>query len=99
MTSSKKKHHPPGASPAPVAASGPTDAERKAVTRTWIQRAIGALLVIAGCTMTLIGATPDIAGGWGKVVLMVPGMVIAAAGFIVVVETTSMARYRRRSRG
>lgn len=99
MTSSKKKHHPPGAPPAPAAAPAPTDTDRRAVTRTWTKRAIGALLVIAGCTMTLIGATPGIAGGWGKLVLMVPGMVIAAAGFIVVVETTSMARTRRRSRG
>lgn len=96
MTSSKKKHHPPGAVPASVVASTSLDAERKAVTRTWIQRVIGAVLVIAGCAMTLVGATPDIAGGWGKLLLMVPGMIIAAAGFIVVVETTSMARRRRR---
>ncbi len=48
--------------------------------------------------MTLIGATPDIAGGWGKLILMVPGMVIATGGFIAVIETTPWRRTKRRSR-
>lgn len=94
MTSSKKKHHPPAVVSTPAPA--PRAAAPSATTRQWVQRVLGALAVLAGCAMTLIGATPDIAGGWGKLVLMVPGMVIAAAGFIAVVETTSMKRTRRR---
>lgn len=94
VTSSKKKHHPPAAVSAPAPA--PKTVERSATTRQWVQRVLGALAVLAGCAMTLIGATPDIAGGWGKLVLMVPGMIIAAAGFIAVVDTTSMARHKRR---
>jgi hypothetical protein len=54
------------------------------------------LAIAIGLSITLIGATPDIVGGWGKLVLSVPGMVIATGGFIAFIETTPMARSRRR---
>ncbi len=49
-----------------------------------------------GLTITLIGATPGILGGWGTIGLMVPGMLIATGGFIAIIETTPFARSRRR---
>jgi hypothetical protein len=48
--------------------------------------------------MALVGATPGIAGGWGKLLLIVPGMIIAAGSFAAFVETTSHARSRRHLR-
>jgi hypothetical protein len=95
VTLSRKKHHPAGG-PAP-AASTPTPA-RSTSTRTWVIRVLAVLGVAAGATMALIGATPDIAGGWGKLLLIVPGMIIAAGSFAVFVETTSLARSRRHLR-
>jgi hypothetical protein len=44
----------------------------------------------------LIGATPGILGGWGTIGLMVPGMLIATGGFVAIIETTPLARSRRR---
>ena len=112
MTSSKKKHHPPGAAGAPAApragtssarsvkaqqpAASPVKAADPADRRKWIIRSIAVLAIAIGLSITMIGVTPDIAGGWGKLVLSVPGMVIATGGFIAFVETTSMARSRRR---
>ena len=95
MTSSRKKHHPAGG-PAP-AASTPAPA-RSASTRTWVIRVLAGLGVAAGATMALIGASPDAVGGWGKLLLIVPGMIIAAGSFAVFVETTSLARSRRHLR-
>ena len=95
MTSSRKKHHPAGA-PAPAA---PTPAPaRSTSTRTWVIRVLAVLGVAAGATMALIGASPDSVGGWGKLLLIVPGMIIAAGSFAVFVETTSLARSRRHLR-
>jgi hypothetical protein len=71
MTSSRKKHHPAGG-PAP-AASTPTPA-RSTSTRTWVIRVLAVLGVAAGATMALIGASPDSVGGWGKLLLIVPGI-------------------------
>jgi hypothetical protein len=70
MTSSRKKHHPAG-TPAP-AASTPAPA-RSTSTRTWVIRVLAVLGVAAGATMALIGASPDSVGGWGKLLLIVPG--------------------------
>ena len=95
MTSSRKKHHPAGG-PAP-ASSTPTPA-RSTSTRTWVIRVFAVLGVAAGATMALIGASPDSVGGWGKLLLIVPGMIIAAGSFAVFVETTSLARSRRHLR-
>ena len=96
MTSSKKKHHPP------VAAAPPTPSAPRRLSPTakhdWIVRALGALAIIVGAGVTLIGATPDILGGWGTLAMMVPGMIVVAGGFIAIVETTSMARSRRHLR-
>ncbi len=109
MTSSKKKHHPRVVSPprpTPPAVIRPTTTTNTTTTTTttgsrstrsvWIARVLGLFALIAGITMTLIGVTPDILGGWGKLGLMVPGMVLAAGGLIAVVETTSWARSKRR---
>lgn len=106
MTSSKKKHHPPVARPTPAASRAvarPAVAAEQKPTRTttnreWTIRVIAVLAIIAGATMTLIGATPDILGGYGKILLMVPGMVIVAGGCVAFVETTSHARSLRRRR-
>ena len=46
--------------------------------------------------MAYFGASPDAVGGWGKLLLIVPGMIIAAGSFAIFVETTSFARSRRR---
>ena len=111
MTSSKKKHHPPVARATPstqraaTPAAQPTQARpaepkpvRTTTNREWTIRAIAVLCIIIGVTMTLIGATPDILGGYGKLLLMVPGMVIVAGGCVAFVETTSHARSLRRGR-
>jgi hypothetical protein len=90
VTSKKKRY----AQPAPAAPAKPAGATR----REWLIRSVAVLAIAVGASMTLIGATPDIAGGWGKLVLMVPGMVIAAAGFVAFIETTSMARSQRGTR-
>lgn len=90
MTSKKKRYAQPAAA-APVQPAGAT-------RREWIIRSVAVLAIAVGASMTLLGATPDIAGGWGKLVLMVPGMVIAAGGFVAFIETTSLARSRRGSR-
>lgn len=95
MTSSKKKHHPP-ATPTVSRTSRPTTPARVVTRREWTIRAIAVLGVIAGGTMTLIGATPDILGGYGKLLLMVPGMIIVAGSLVAFVETTSHARSLRR---
>jgi hypothetical protein len=65
-------------------------------TRQWVIRIVGALAIIGGLTITLIGATPGILGGWGTIGLMVPGMLIATGGFVAIIETTPLARSRRR---
>jgi membrane protein YdbS with pleckstrin-like domain len=97
MTSSKKKHHPPGAAATPAPAARPVARTVSTVTRKqWIIRIIAGLVIAIGATMTLIGADPDVAGGNGKLLLMVPGMVIVAAGFVAIVETTPYARSKRR---
>ena len=90
MTSKKKRYAQP-APAAPVKADGAT-------RRDWLIRSVAVLAIAVGASMTLLGATPDIAGGWGKLVLMVPGMVIAAGGFVAFIETTSMARSQRGTR-
>ena len=90
MTSKKKRYVQPAAEP-PAARSAPT-------TREWVIRAAGILAVAVGATMALIGVTPDIAGGWGKLLLVAPGMLIAAGGFITFIETTRFARSQRTSR-
>jgi hypothetical protein len=86
VTSKKKRYAQPAAA-APVQPAGPT-------RRDWMIRSVAVLAIAVGASMTLIGATPDIAGGWGKLVLMVPGMLIATAGLVAFVETTGMARCR-----
>jgi hypothetical protein len=89
VTSKKKRHQP---RPAAV----PTKAPRSSTSsREWLIRGIAVLAVAVGATMALIGVTPGVAGGWGKLLLVAPGMVIAAGGFIAFVETTSLARSRR----
>ena len=90
MTSSRKKHRPAGTT-AP-AASTPAPA-RSTSTRTWVIRVLGGS---AGLAMAYFGASPDAVGGWGKLLLIVPGMIIAAGSFAIFVETTSFARSRRR---
>jgi hypothetical protein len=93
VTSSRKKHHPPvAAAPAPPA----TPVGSSAGTRPWLIRALAVLGVAVGLSVTLIGATPEILGGWGKLLLMVPGMLLAAGSFAAFIETTPMARSRRR---
>ena len=100
VTSSKKKHHPPGAvaktPPPPARQSAGSVIKEWGTTRQWVIRVIAALAIIGGVTMTLIGADPDVLGGMGKLVLMVPGMAIVAGGFIAIVETTPYARSKRR---
>jgi hypothetical protein len=101
MTSSKKKHHPqptstpratPKQTPRPTAATSGFSATRKQL----IIRGVAVLGIIIGLGMVLIGVTPDIAGGWGKLLLMVPGAIIIAGSFAAFVETTSNARSLRR---
>jgi hypothetical protein len=94
MTSSKKKHHPPAARATPA----PAQPARTTTRREWVIRAIAVLGIIAGAAMTLIGATPDILGGYGKLLLMVPGMIIVAGSCVAFVETTNQARSLRRQR-
>lgn len=101
MTSSKKKHHPPGAAATPPPAKPTprptTSASTSTVTRKqWILRGIAVLGVAIGVTITLIGADPDVLGGNGKLMLMVPGMFIVAASLVVFAETTPYARSKRR---
>ena len=93
MTSSRKKHHPVGA----AAPAAPTPA-RSTSTRTWVIRVLAVLGVSVGLAMAYIGAAPDVVGGWGKLLLIVPGMIIAAGSFAIFVETTSFARSRRHLR-
>jgi hypothetical protein len=90
VTSKKKRY----AQPAPAAPAKPAGATR----REWLIRSVAVLAIAVGASMTLIGATPDVAGGWGKLVLMVPGMVVAAGGFVAFIETTSLARSQRATR-
>jgi hypothetical protein len=59
-------------------------------------RVLAVLAAVVGLGMILVGVTPGIAGGWGKLVLMVPGALILAASFAAFVETTSQARSLRR---
>lgn len=82
----------PSAGPKPSAA---TVNKFSATRRQLIVRGFAVLGVLVGLGMVLIGATPDIAGGWGKLLLMVPGALIIAASCIVFVETTSNARSLR----
>jgi len=103
MTSSKKKHHPQPAStprPTPKATQRPVvgPIEFTATRKQLIVRGIAVLGIIVGLGMVLIGVTPGIAGGWGKLLLMVPGAIIVAASFAAFVETTSNARSLRRRR-
>lgn len=106
MTSSKKKHHPPAARTAissqRVATPATKPAEPKPIrtttNRQWTIRVIAVVGIIAGGGMALIGAGPDILGGYGKLLLMVPGLLIAAGSCIAFVETTSQARSLRRGR-
>ena len=53
---------------------------------------------LAGLAMAYFGAAPDAVGGWGKLLLIVPGMLIAAGSFAILVETTPFARSRRHLR-
>lgn len=96
MTSSRKKHHPPGAvaTPPPPA---PTRRPKSdpATVKQWVIRVVAVLGVGLGVAMALIGAEPGIAGGWGKLALMVPGMIIAAGSFAAFIETTPWARSKR----
>ncbi len=88
VTSSRKKHHQPAAAPAPPATP--------AGARPWLIRALAVLGVAIGLSVTLIGGDPELLGGWAKLLLMVPGMVLAAGSLAAFVETTPMARSRRR---
>jgi preprotein translocase subunit SecY len=74
----------------------PASDRQSTSTRQWVIRIVGALAMAGGLTITLIGATPGILGGWGTIGLMVPGMLIATGGFIAIIETTPLARSRRR---
>ncbi len=94
MTSSRKKHHPTGT---PAAAPPPAPARSTSV-RTWVIRVLAVLGVSVGLAMAYFGASPDAVGGWGKLLLIVPGMLIAAGSFALFVETTSFARSRRHLR-
>lgn len=97
MTSSKKKHHPPGAAAAAAPVVKPAARPVSTVTRKqWIIRIVAGLAIALGVTMTLIGASPDVLGGNGKLLLMVPGMVIVAGGLVAIAETTPYARSKRR---
>ncbi len=98
MTSKKRRYAQP-ATASPVAAV-PTSAPTTSATtsRQWVIRMVAVLAVAAGVTMALIGVTPGIAGGWGKAVLVVPGMLVATGGFIAFVETTGQARSLRAGR-
>ena len=101
MTSSKKKHHPQPASaprPTPKSTQRPaaTPIQFTATRKQLIVRGVAVLGIIVGLGMVLIGVTPDIAGGWGKLLLMVPGAIIIAGSFAAFVETTSNARSLRR---
>lgn len=91
MTSKKKRYAQPAAAPA-------TPTRSTTTTREWVIRGIGALAVVIGVAMALIGVTSGIAGGWGKLVLVAPGMILAVGGFIAVIETTRFARSQRTSR-
>jgi hypothetical protein len=92
VTSSRRKHHPPTS----AATAATTPVRPSAGARPWLIRALAVLGVAIGLSVTLIGATPEILGGWGKLVLMVPGMLLAAGSFAAFVETTPLARSRRR---
>jgi hypothetical protein len=101
MTSSKKKHHPqPASGPRPT----PKQTQRQPVTpapftptrRQLIIRGVAVLGMLVGLGMVLLGVTPGIAGGWGKLLLMVPGAIVIAGSFAAFVETTSNARSLRR---
>ena len=95
MTSSRKKHHPVDA----AAPAAPTPAPaRSTSTRTWVIRVLAVLGVSVGLAMAYFGAAPDVVGGWGKLLLIVPGMIIAAGSFAIFIETTSFARSRRHLR-
>jgi uncharacterized membrane protein YedE/YeeE len=101
MTSSKKKHHPQPAStprPTPKPTQRPVadPAGFTATRKQWIIRGVAVLGMIVGLGMVLVGVTPGIAGGWGKLLLLVPGAVIIAGSFAAFVETTSNARSLRR---
>jgi hypothetical protein len=116
MTSSRKKHHPPGgttktateanatntAKPKPAGrpvqpAGKVVDAAPSGATRRqWVIRVVAVLGLVLGVGLVLIGVTPGIAGGWGKLLLMVPGGLIIAGSFAAFVETTSRARSLRR---
>ncbi len=91
MTSKKKRYAQPAATPAPPAASETT-------TREWVIRGIAVVAIVGGAVMALIGVTPGIAGGWGKLVLVMPGVILATGGVVAFIETTSMARSRRPTR-
>ena len=94
MTSSRKKHHPAG----PPAAAPPPAPALSTSVRTWVIRVLAVLGVSVGLAMAYFGASPDAVGGWGKLLLIVPGMLIAAGSFALFVETTSFARSRRHLR-
>jgi hypothetical protein len=98
MSAQKAKSQPATRSRTSAAAPQPAAPVHGSTTRVWLIRAAGVLAVAIGLSMTLIGATPDIAGGWGKLVLMVPGMFLATGGFIAIIETTPLRRNKRRSR-
>ena len=93
MTSKKKRYSQPAATPPPAKPTRPAT-----TTREWVIRAVAVLVIAVGVTMALIGVTPDIAGGWGKLLLVVPGTFLAVGGVIAFVETTSQARSQRVSR-
>ena len=74
----------------------PKPARDPAAVRQSVIRMIAVLGIVGGVAMALIGTTPGIAGGWGKLVLTVPGMIIVAGSFAAFVETTPWARSKRR---
>jgi hypothetical protein len=61
-------------------------------------RVLAVLGVSIGLAMAYFGAAPDAVGGWGKLVLIVPGMIIVAGSFAILVETTPFARSWRHLR-
>ena len=91
MTSKKKRYAQPAATPAASTKSSTT-------AREWVIRVVAILAVAAGATMALIGVTPGSAGGWGKLLLVTPGVILATGGFIAFIETTGLARSQRTSR-
>ena len=95
MTSSKKKHHPqPGRHPT-ADAEGDAAAVTDRISSTPPESrssAVSRCSMIVGLGMVLVGVTPGIAGGWGKLLPDAPGAIIIAGSFAAFVENHPNAR-------